>query len=540
MVRTTGWEGALEVRVLGSVDARVNGASVDVGGSRQRRLLAVLAVNAGRVVPLDALAEYVWDDDDRPENAVEAIRTYVSRLRRALTNTGVEGDRVVVTEAPGYRLALLEGQLDSSRFEGLIASGSTTDADAPRSALAVLDEAATIWRGRPYAEFADRPWAEAEVARLEALHSVLAEERAAARLELGAHNEVIATLQGLADDDPLRGRVAELLTLALYRSGRQAEALRAAARHRDALNAVGLDPSQEFAELESGVATGQDDLRAPPAGTRSVRGYEIAERIGDGAFSIVYRGVQPSLGREVAVKQIRSELANRPEFIRRFEAEAHLVASLEHPHIVPLYDYWREPGAAFLVMRWLRGGTLESELVRHRLDAQQCVALAGQVGAALEVAHQTGVVHRDVKSANIFLDGAGNYFLGDFGIAVDNSTRHDPEALLSAGSPAYASPEQLRREPVGPQADIHGLGIVVYEALTGQLPFPEEQTQAALLHRQLNDPVPPVTAQRPDLSSMVDEVLARATAKPVDDRYGSGYLSLVPRHSQRNPLNSTP
>ena len=113
-----------------------------------------------------------------------------------------------------------------------------------------------------------------------------------------------------------------------------------------------------------------------------------------------------------------------------------------------------------------------------------------QIGSALATAHAEGVVHRDVKPANVFLDEVGNFYLGDFGIALEAAELSDPTAALSAGSPAYASPEQLRREPVGPPADVHGLAISIYEALTGRLPFPTAASQAELLQHQLHDPIP--------------------------------------------------
>ena len=145
--------------------------------------------------------------------------------------------------------------------------------------------------------------------------------------------------------------------------------------------------------------------------------------------------------------------------------------------------------------------------------------MVGQLGSALATAHRAGVVHRDVKPANVFLDETGNFYLGDFGIALEAAELSDPTAALSAGSPAYASPEQLRRQPVGPAADVHGLGITMYEALTGRLPFPDAMTQTELLRRQLNEDIPSARDRRPHLPVGVDEVLSRATAKDPTDRY---------------------
>ena len=133
----------------------------------------------------------------------------------------------------------------------------------------------------------------------------------------------------------------------------------------------------------------------------------------------MHRAYQPSVGREVAIKVIRPEFANDPEFIRRFEIEAQLVARLEHPHIVPLYDYWREPSGAFLVMRWLRGGSLEERLSGEPVSIEEVGSLLNHLGPALAHAHRHNVEHRDIKPSNVLLDEDGNAYLTDFGIARD-------------------------------------------------------------------------------------------------------------------------
>ena len=325
----------------------------------------------------------------------------------------------------------------------------------------------------------------------------------------------------MREQHPLRDRLVGLHMLALARAGRHAEATRVFQGHRRRfVDELGLEPSAQLVELDRRIVDGDPSLHLSSVAGRALRGYRLGEQLGEGAFAVVYRGTQPSVGRDVAVKIIRSELANRPEFIRRFEAEAHLVARLEHPHIVPLYDYWREPDRACLVFRYLRGGSLEARLTSTgRLSAEEAVRMVEQVGAALMTAHRAGVVHRDVKPANIFLDEDGNFYLGDFGIALAAAELDDPDASLSAGSPAYASPEQLRRQPIGPPADVHALAITAFEALTVRLPFPNAVSHADLLQRQLQDPIPSVTALRPDLPPTVGDVLAVATAKDPSDRH---------------------
>lgn len=235
-------------------------------------------------------------------------------------------------------------------------------------------------------------------------------------------------------------------------------------------------------------------------------GYELHERIGEGSFAVVYRGHQPSLDRDVAVKVIRSELADRPEFVRRFEAEAQLVARLEHPHVVPLHDFWRAPGAAYLVMR-LFPGTLAQRLEHGPLETAEAAALVRQIGSALSAAHAMGVVHRDVKPANVCLDDAGNCYLGDFGIAYDAlAVGGGPP---STGSPGYASPEQLRGEPAGPPADVYGLGATLRAALG-----PGDAARAAAVLARATAPDP--GDRPPTVDALAADVLA-ALGTPAGD-----------------------
>jgi len=152
---------------------------------------------------------------------------------------------------------------------------------------------------------------------------------------------------------------------------------------------------------------------------RKIKGYELRERIGAGGFGAVYRGYQSTVGREVAIKMILPGYTNHPDFIRRFEAEAQLVARLEHLHIVPLYDYWRDPEGAFLIMRYLRGGNLRHALDRGPFDLEDAALLLDQISSALSLAHSNDTVHRDIKPENILLDEDGNAYLADFGIAKD-------------------------------------------------------------------------------------------------------------------------
>ena len=251
----------------------------------------------------------------------------------------------------------------------------------------------------------------------------------------------------------------------------------------------------------------------------AVKGYGILEPIGQGAYGIVYRARQPFVDREVALKVILPEYANQPEFIRRFETEAQLVAQLEHLHIVPLYDYWRDPQGAFLVMRLMQGGNLAELLLEGPMELTRAAQLIDQVASALQVAHQQGVVHRDLKPANILFDDAGNAYLSDFGIAKTITSQTDLTATGAIlGTPAYVSPEQVQSQPVSPQTDIYSLGILLFEILTGQHPFPGSAS-GVLLVKQVNDPLPLVQPLRPELPQDVDQIIQRATAKNPAERY---------------------
>ncbi len=252
----------------------------------------------------------------------------------------------------------------------------------------------------------------------------------------------------------------------------------------------------------------------------SIKGYELLERIGAGGFGAVYRAHQSTIHREVAIKIILPGWANNPEFIRRFETEAQVIARLEHPHIVPLYDYWRDASGAYLVMRYLRGGSVSDALRDGPLDLQSVSRLLDQVTSALDLAHRNQVIHRDIKPGNILLDEDGNAYLGDFGIAKDLAGPQDsstaPDSVI--GSLDYISPEQARSEPVSPQTDIYSLGVTLFEMIAGQHPFKDSSSVEKLFHH-INDPLPLITDLDTEVCEAVNAVIQTATAKAPPRRY---------------------
>ena len=230
---------------------------------------------------------------------------------------------------------------------------------------------------------------------------------------------------------------------------------------------LGMEPSRRTTELFQKIAAGEVGFESPLE--QRIRGFELREEIGKGAFGAIHLAEQPSVGREVAVKVIRQEFANDPEFIRRFENEAQTVARLEHPFIVPLYDYWRDPDGAYLVMRYLRGGSLLSALESGPWKPEAASRMLDQVAGALSAAHRQGVVHRDIKPANILLDEEGQLLSDRLRHrqgpgrrrAVDGHGRH-------CGDVSTISRPSKSSTKISPgRADIYSLGAVLYETLTG-------------------------------------------------------------------------
>ena len=253
---------------------------------------------------------------------------------------------------------------------------------------------------------------------------------------------------------------------------------------------------------------------------QQVKGYEIVERIGVGGFGAVYRAYQPGIEREVAIKVILPEVSQHPDFIRRFEAEAQMIARLEHINIVPLYDYWRDSRGTYLVMRWLRGGSLADRLKQGAIEIEVTGKIMVQIASALMAAHQSNIIHRDIKPANILQDEEGNAYLSDFGIAKD-ANKIDGSvtgADTIIGSLDYISPEQARSENVTPKTDIYSLGVVLYEMLTGEHPFPN-LSSVERFYKHINDPLPDITGLPLKIIDAVNQVIQKATAKKPADRY---------------------
>lgn len=256
-----------------------------------------------------------------------------------------------------------------------------------------------------------------------------------------------------------------------------------------------------------------------------VAGFRVEERIGRGGMATVYRALQPSVNRAVALKVIRLDglSAEDDEFRRRFEQEANLIASLEHIHILPIIDYGIDGDFAFIAMRLLRGGTLADVLHSGPPDLERGTDIFTQAARGLAYAHRHGVIHRDLKPSNILFDDTGNAYLTDFGLAklMESSIELTRDGHI-VGTPAYMSPEQLRGEPVDPRSDIYSMGVILYHIAIGKPPFESsDPNMATIIYGHLEKaPVPPRQVN-PALPAAVEEIILKALQKRPEDRYQS-------------------
>jgi serine/threonine protein kinase len=254
-------------------------------------------------------------------------------------------------------------------------------------------------------------------------------------------------------------------------------------------------------------------------------GYRIERRLGRGGMGILYLAVEPGLDRRVALKLIAPEAAAEEVFARRFAEESRIAASIEHPNVVPIYAAGEEGGVPFIAMRYVAGSDLSRRIVRAgRLSPEQAVALIAQVANGLDAIHAAGLVHRDVKPANVLLsggDGADHAYITDFGVARNVATQSGlTQTGRFVGTLDYVAPEQISGGAIDARVDVYALGCLLFKLLTGEVPFPREG-EAARLYAHLSDPPPARSLYAPEVSMALDDVVVRAMSKQPDDRYPS-------------------
>jgi tRNA A-37 threonylcarbamoyl transferase component Bud32 len=250
--------------------------------------------------------------------------------------------------------------------------------------------------------------------------------------------------------------------------------------------------------------------------------YEILEVIGKGGMATVYRARQASVDRDVAIKVIRRAIAGDPEAVQRFQREARLIARLEHPHILPIYDFDGAHDPPYLVMRYLDSGTLEEIMEQGLLPHDEVAYVMRQVCSALDYAHRQGIVHRDIKPSNIMIDQQGNAFVADLGIAriaAEAGGRQITATGAIIGTPDYMSPEQAQgRDDVDARADIYALGAMLYQMLCGEVPFTAD-TPMNVLMKHIHEPLPPLRQKNPSVPAEAEAVVQKAMAKDRQARY---------------------
>jgi len=524
----------LSLSLLGSFRAEINGSSLQkFRTNKVQALLIYLTVENKENISRDALMGLLWPDLAR-ESAQVNLRQTVFQLRKLLPELAEKGSGEVVPFVLSKRQTVgvhtkADYTVDTAVFAHLLAETQRH----PHPDLATcpacrdrLEQAVLLYRGDFLSDFylADsnifEEWSmiKRESLRQQVLDAL--ETVTNIHLHQGSYHEAQGFAQRQIEIDNLRENACRQLMESLARDGQRNAAVAQYEACRLRLDEeLGMAPTDRTTRLYTQIKAGELGLTL--AQPNQIRGYELLEEIGVGSFGAVHRAVQPAVGREVAVKIILPRYANQPDFIRRFEAEAHMVARLEHPHIVPLYDYWREPDGAYLVMRLLRGGNLEKMLQEGPVDLNTAVTFINQIASALDAAHRQGVIHRDLKPANILLDEEGNTYLADFGIAKDLADEQNLTATGNiVGSPAYISPEQVLSEQITPMTDIYSFGIILYTLLTGQAPF-AGVSLATLIHKHLNEPLPLIHERNTAVPSQIDDVIQRATCKNPQQRYSN-------------------
>ena len=411
-------------------------------------VLAVLLSNPNEVTSQAKLIESVWAGHE-PESAKQTLHSYVSNLRKEL---GGGIDR----EGTGYVVHVDEDGLDSTRFESLIGRARRALTTSPATALEFAAEALALWHGPAFGDLGSEPALITEAMRLEELRLSTIEIRVEADIAVGNHSAVIQELEALTTEHPFRERLWGFLMLSLYRAGRQADALRSYRELRGILGEeLGIEPSTELQALEEQILTQDPALDYTATGSspvdRAARGYELRDKARETKFGALFRAFQGSVGREVAVLKLDETITTNPNFVRRFESEMRSASELEHPHLIPIYDFWRDPDGAYLVTALPRGGVLREVLADQPWNLSSVVRIVDQISSALSYLHRNGFVHGSLGTGSILLDDDSNAYLSDVGLnALVPGSDHVPSPADDVASLAELALSLLTASEAGP------------------------------------------------------------------------------------------
>ena len=259
---------------------------------------------------------------------------------------------------------------------------------------------------------------------------------------------------------------------------------------------------------------------APLEKGTTLAGYRVEGVLGQGGMGVVYEATQLSLNRTVALKLLAANLGDDPAFRERFRREGLLQAEIDHPNIVTVYEAGETEEGLFLAMRLVRGPNLKDMIVARELDAGRTLRILTPIADALDAAHAEGLIHRDIKPQNILVAGRDHAYLADFGLTKAPGEKSLTKTGQFVGTLDYISPEQIRGKPASQAADIYALAAVLYECLSGVVPFPKD-SEAAVLYAHMSDDPPLVTEARPELPGALDDVIRKAMAKDPEERHAS-------------------
>jgi basic membrane lipoprotein Med (substrate-binding protein (PBP1-ABC) superfamily)/DNA-binding SARP family transcriptional activator len=385
------WSGDVVCRVLGSIEVGDGDVGVQLGPPKQRAVFAILLLHPGEIVPADRLIELVWGEQP-PRTAAHSIQLYVSDLRKALE--AIDGGPVIETRAPGYVLQVEIERIDARRFEALVLEGARAlEGGDPTAAVAAFSEAIALWRGPPLSEFAYEAFAQPEIRRLEGLHLRAIEDLGAAELELGRPQEALAALERAIEQDPLRERARELQMLALYRTGRHAEALRVYQRYAGLLaEELGLDPTPSLRRLQERILLHDPELAAPAEAAALARLRNPYK----GLRAFDEEDAEDFFGREELVERLVASLADGARLVTVVGPSGCGKSSVVNAGLIPAIRGGAVNGSEGWAIARMMPGAHPLEALRVALSSAGADGASDDPVAALVKAAERGCASRDL------------------------------------------------------------------------------------------------------------------------------------------------